>query len=133
MRHESTRWIDDYIEELVAFPDGLHDQVDASSGAFNKLTEGNTAVPVTAAPAHGAAAGAGQPPAEGQQDAQGTQAGTPPPPESAAVLLDAARKRAGLLDFGGASAMPTPSSPLLGALPVGAAVPGASARQAGLI
>jgi predicted phage terminase large subunit-like protein len=42
-------WLGAYLDELEAFPEGDADQVDATSGAFNKLTEGNTSVPVTAA------------------------------------------------------------------------------------
>jgi predicted phage terminase large subunit-like protein len=35
------QWNREYIDELCAFPNGSHDdQVDASSGAFNKLTLG---------------------------------------------------------------------------------------------
>jgi len=33
------QWNSNYIDELIGFPDGAHDdQVDVSSGAFNKLT-----------------------------------------------------------------------------------------------
>ena len=36
-------WINDYLEELEVFPDGDHDdQVDASSGAFDKLAGAHT-------------------------------------------------------------------------------------------
>ena len=35
------RWTEDYLEELIAFPESTYsDQVDASSGAFNKLATG---------------------------------------------------------------------------------------------
>jgi predicted phage terminase large subunit-like protein len=34
-------WNGQYLDELTAFPNGAHDdQVDATSGAFNKLTRG---------------------------------------------------------------------------------------------
>lgn len=33
-------WVSDYIDELVAFPQGKRDQTDATSGAFHKLIEG---------------------------------------------------------------------------------------------
>lgn len=39
-------WLAAYLDELEAFPEGDADQVDASSGAFNKLIEGNASVPV---------------------------------------------------------------------------------------
>ena len=34
-------WNHEYLWELCSFPAGLKDQVDASSGAFNKLSRGN--------------------------------------------------------------------------------------------
>jgi predicted phage terminase large subunit-like protein len=44
----SRNWLAAFLDELEAFPDGEADQVDATSGAFNRLIEGNAAVPVTA-------------------------------------------------------------------------------------
>lgn len=39
-------WFDDYVEEFLAFPSGPYkDQVDATSGAFNKLTAGSFSKP----------------------------------------------------------------------------------------
>jgi len=39
-------WVSDYLNELTAFPKGVHDDlVDASSGAFAKLTERQYAKP----------------------------------------------------------------------------------------
>lgn len=36
----ASRWADDYLDELASFPEGKYkDQVDASSGAFNKLAK----------------------------------------------------------------------------------------------
>jgi predicted phage terminase large subunit-like protein len=43
------RWNQDYIEELTSFPEYTHDdQVDATSGAFNKLAGGALSVPESA-------------------------------------------------------------------------------------
>jgi predicted phage terminase large subunit-like protein len=68
-------WHADYLDELVGFPDGSADQVDATSGAFNKLIEGNASVPVTSLPGAGAGAGGG--------------GGSAPPPKNAAGGSDA--------------------------------------------
>ena len=39
VRLKRAHWNDAYLSEMEAFPDGTHDdQVDASSGAFNKLS-----------------------------------------------------------------------------------------------
>lgn len=44
-------WNSAYIDELAAFPNGLHDdQVDASSGAFNKLLTGVSQQPAASLP-----------------------------------------------------------------------------------
>jgi predicted phage terminase large subunit-like protein len=51
-------WLPQYIDELEGFPEGDADQVDASSGAFNKLIEGSSAVPVTSVAAGTAPTGA---------------------------------------------------------------------------
>ena len=43
------RWNQDFIEELTSFPEYTHDdQVDATSGAFNKLAGGALSVPESA-------------------------------------------------------------------------------------
>lgn len=64
------RWIQEFLDELEDFPEGLADQVDATSGAFNKLIEGNTSVPCTGS-GPGGAGGAGQPGMQQQQLSQG--------------------------------------------------------------
>lgn len=51
-------WIEAYLDELESFPDGDADQVDATSGAFNKLIAGASSVPVTTG--SGSAPGAAQ-------------------------------------------------------------------------
>ena len=51
-------WLAAFLDELEAFPEGDADQVDATSGAFNRLIEGSASVPVTAA-GPGAAQGGG--------------------------------------------------------------------------
>lgn len=61
------RWNQEFLDELEDFPEGLADQVDASSGAFNKLIEGNTSVPCTGAGPGGGAGGASAALPGGQQ------------------------------------------------------------------
>lgn len=129
-------WLDEYLDELIGFPEGLADQVDASSGAFNKLTEGNTASPVTS----GAAppAGGTPPPPAGDE----TKAQAAPGQEQPSVALLAARRLGGIADSGMPGA--PGSAPVSGMLGGGLAglrsgllgaggQPGSAAHAAGLL
>lgn len=54
-------WNRDYIDEIVAFPEGKYvDMVDASSGAFNQLSKGSYAHPVAGGSSGGGGPGAAQ-------------------------------------------------------------------------